>query len=166
MPAAEMIISLTMAVTVLLSDIVEALEMQFDESSSFLDLDTGRVETVSHDLLSDAEENDGEDPDIPDWQREECDIAKRIVATDRFLKLPDKFDVHEWQIMEHFSHSVSSEVIRDELLFAIHGAGAFRHFKATVRRHNIESDWFAFKSQALRQIALDWCEEHDIAWRG
>jgi hypothetical protein len=50
-----------MSATVLLKDIVDALEMQFDESSSFLDLDNGRVETVSHDLLSDAEEADDDD---------------------------------------------------------------------------------------------------------
>jgi hypothetical protein len=34
--------------TVLLKDIVDALEMQFDEYSSYLDLDTGKVETVSN----------------------------------------------------------------------------------------------------------------------
>ena len=87
--------------TVRLSDIVDALEMQFDESSSFLDLDTGQVETVSCDLLREAEETaDGEGPDLPEWQQQEWEIAKRIVSTDRFRKLPIKFDVHEWAIME------------------------------------------------------------------
>jgi hypothetical protein len=58
-----------MPVTVRLSDIVDALEMQFDESSSFLDRDTGKVETVAHDLLSEAEESgDDEEPDLPAWQ--------------------------------------------------------------------------------------------------
>jgi hypothetical protein len=32
-----------MSATVLLQDIVDALEMQLDESSSFLDLDTGHM---------------------------------------------------------------------------------------------------------------------------
>jgi len=154
-----------MAATVLLSDIVVALEMQIDEAYSFLDLDTGQVETVSRDLLSAAEEDTGEDPDLPDWQDEEWKIAKRIVSTDRFLKLPDKFDVHEWEIMQEFSLSVSSERIREDLLGAIDGKGAFRYFKDTVRRHRIESNWFRFRTDALRQIAIDWCEEHDIAWR-
>ena len=84
-----------MPVTVLLKDIVDALEMQLDESSSFLDLDTGQVETVSHELLCEAEAADDEDPDLPVWQEPEWEIAKRIVSTDRFQKLPTKFDVHE-----------------------------------------------------------------------
>jgi len=154
-----------MASTVLLSDIVDALEMQIDEAYSFLDLDTGQVETVSRDLLRDAEEDTSEDPDLPDWQKEEWEVAKRIVSTDRFLKLPSKFDVHEWEIMHDFSRSVNSERIREDLLEAIHGKGAFRYFKDMVRRHRLESDWFTFRTDALRQLAIDWCEERDISWQ-
>lgn len=148
-----------MPATVRLDDIVDALEMQFDERSSFLDLDTGQVETVSHDLLREAEESgDDEEPSLPAWQKQEWEIAKRIVSTDRFRKLPTKFEVHEWEIMQDFSHSVESDRTREDLLHAIHGAGAFRNFKDTLRRHRIESAWFAFRTEALSQIALNWCD--------
>jgi Uncharacterised protein family (UPF0158) len=148
--------------TVRLKDIVDALEMQFDESSSFLDLDTGQVETVSDDLLSEAEDSGDEEPDLPAWQKHEWEIAKRIASTDRFQELPTKFEVHEWGIMQDFSRSVESDSIREDLLNTIHGPGAFRHFKDTLRRHGIESSWFAFRTKALKQIALDWCEENQI----
>jgi hypothetical protein len=154
-----------MSAKVLLTDIVDALEMQFDESLSFLDLDTGQVETVSRELLGKAEESsDDEEPDLFEWQEEEWETAKRIVSSDRFLKLPTKFDVHEWAIMEEFSHSVQSGRIREDLLHAIHGARAFRHFKDTLRRHRIESAWFAYRTEVLRRIAIEWCKEHDIVW--
>src|SRR3954454_1447863 len=145
-----------MSATVLLKDIIDALEMQFDESSSFLDLDTGRVETVSNDFLGQADESVNEEPDLPAWQKQEWKIAKRIVSTDRFQQLPTKFDVHEWTIMQDFSNSVASDRVRDDLLNAIHDAGAFRHFNDTLRRHQIESAWFKFRAQALKQIAVDW----------
>jgi len=154
-----------MTATVRLNDIVDALEMQFDESSSFLDLDTGRVETVSHALLREAEESSDEEPDLPTWQKQEWEIAKRVVSTDRFQELPTKFEVHEWAIMQDFSRSVESDGIREDLLRAIHGAGAFRNFKDTLQRHRIESAWFAFRTEALRQIALNWCEENRIVWK-
>jgi hypothetical protein len=155
-----------MSATVKLSEIVDALEMQFDESFSFLDLDTGEVETVSRSLLGAAEESgdDDEGPDLPKWQEREWEIAKRVVSTSRFRKLPTKYDVHEWEIMLDFSSSMKLETVREDLLDAIHGAGAFRSFKAAIRRHRIEPAWFAFRAEALRQIALDWCEEHDIVW--
>ena len=147
--------------TVRSDDIVDALEMQGDDYLSFLDLDTGEVETVSRELLGQAEESDeDEEPDDedPDWA-----IAKRIASSGRFVKLPTKFDVHEWEIMREFADSVGSTRIREDLLGAIHGAGAFRHFKDTVQRHRIEKAWFAFRTEALRQIARDWCQEHHIA---
>src|SRR3954451_3744676 len=146
-----------MSATVLLKDIIDALEMQFHESSSFLDLDTGHVETVSNDLLGQADESVHEEPDLPAWQKQEWEIAKRIVSTDRFKQLPTKFDVHEWAIMQDFSNSVASDRVREDLLNAIHGVGAFRHFKDSLRRHQIESAWFGFRAEALRQIALGWC---------
>ena len=154
-----------MSATVLLKDIIDALEMQLDESSSFLDLDTGRVETVSNDLLGETDDYLGEEPDLPAWQKQEWEIAKRIASTDRFRQLPTEFDVHEWAIMQDFSNSLPSDRVRQELLNAIHAAGAFRHFKDTLRRHQIESAWFQFRAQALRQIALNWCEEHHIRWQ-
>ena len=78
-----------------LSDIIDSLEMQFEESISYLDLDTGQVVTVSEDLFREAEEHGDEEPDVPDWQRDEWEIAKQIVSTARFRSLPTKFDVHE-----------------------------------------------------------------------
>ena len=99
-----------MPAKVRLNDIVDALEMQMDEFSSFLDLDAGQVETVSRDLLRKAEEcDDGEAPDLPAWQEGEWEIAKRIVSSGRFRKLPTKFEVHEWEIMRDFSDAVESE---------------------------------------------------------
>ena len=148
-----------------LDDIVDALEMVFDESPSYLDLDTGEVETVSLELLREAEDGDDEEePDLPEWQKAEWELAKRIVSSDRFERLPTKFDVDEWGIMRDFSENAKPEGIRRELLDAIHGAGAFRNFRAVVRRHRMEEAWDAFEGEALRQIAIDWCEEHQIEW--
>jgi hypothetical protein len=155
-----------MAATVKLKDIVEALEVQFDESTYFVNLDTGELELVSRDLLREAEEfgDDDEEPDLPAWQEPEWELAKRIVSTGRFQHLPSKFDVHEWAIMQDFANSVESEEIRDDLLNAIHGAGAFRNFKFALRLHRIEPDWFEFRTDALRQIAIDWCKRNHIPW--
>ena len=125
-----------MPATVRLNDIIDSLEMQFDESSSFLDLETGQVETVSHALLREAEESGIEEPDPPAWQKREWEIAKRIVSADRFQELPTKFEVHEWEIMKDFSLSVDSGSIREDLLRAIPAPGHSRnsrtHFGSTA----------------------------------
>src|SRR5204862_5219252 len=97
-----------MPTTVHLNDIIDVLEMQFDDFSSFLDRETGQVATVSHFLLREAQKSGDEKLDLPAWQEQEWEIAKRIISTDRFLELPTKVEVHEWEIMQDFSHSVES----------------------------------------------------------
>jgi Uncharacterised protein family (UPF0158) len=156
----------SMSATVQLKDIVDALELQFDEMPSFVDRDSGEVYTVPVELLHDAEEcEEDEEPDLPEWQKDEWEVAKRIVSTDRFVRLPSNFDVHEWAIMEEFSLSVESDRIREELLDAINGRGAFRSFKSAIRRHRIEQAWYKFREESLKEIAIEWCKEHGIAWK-
>jgi len=124
-----------------------------------------QVETVSHVLLREAEESgDDEEPDLPNWQKQEWEIAKLVVSTDRFQKLPTKFEIHEWAIMLDFASSVESDRIREDLLHAIQGTGAFRNFKHTLRRHRIEFAWVAFRAEALREIAFNWCKENHVVW--
>jgi uncharacterized protein UPF0158 len=150
-----------------MKDIVDALEIQIDERPSFLNLGTGEVVGVSSDLLGVVEEyDDDEKPHLPAWQEPEWEIARQVVFGFgvSFLKLPTKYEVHEWAIIQDFSDSVESDRIREDLLNAIHGRGAFRMFKDTLRRHRIESAWFPFRAEALRQIAIRWCKEHHVIW--
>jgi exonuclease III len=116
-------------------------------------------------MLGQAEEcDDDEEPDLLDWQEADWETAKRVVFTGRFVRLPTKFDVHEWAIMQDFALSVESTRISEELLRAIHGKGAFRMFKDAIQRHRIESTWFDFRAEALKHIAIEWCEENQIVW--
>lgn len=155
-----------MPAAVLLTDIVDQLQMQFDEQPSFLDLETGEVEIVSRDLLRKAEtfEDGDPEPSLPAWQKEQWEIAKRIFSSKRLVPLPRKFDVDDWEIMHDFARSIRTEKISEDLLEAIHGAGAFQHFKHMLSIHRLEPRWHEFRTEALRQIAIDWCEENDIAW--
>jgi hypothetical protein len=37
-------------------------------------------------------------------------------------------------------------------------------FKDTLRRYRREKDWYAYREEALRQIAIEWCEENGIEY--
>jgi hypothetical protein len=162
----SIMVSEPMSATVKLKDIIEALEELSDEFTYFVDPDSGEVKPVSKDLLRDAEEfeDDDEEPDLPAWQMPAWELAKRIFSTGRFKHLPSKFDVHEWAIMQDFAFSIEPAWIREDLLNAIHGAGAFRNFRDVLQRRRIESAWFEFRTEALGQIALGWCKLNHIAW--
>jgi hypothetical protein len=148
-----------------LKKLADELESLADEHRCFLDRQTGEVEWASLEVLGLVEEG-GTADELLQWQRGEFEVAKLVVEnSDRFAKLATKFDVHEWEIMREFAESVEPEQFSDDLRRAIHGYGAFRYFKDTLRRYRRERDWFDFKAEALREIAIDWCHEHGIEYR-
>jgi hypothetical protein len=155
-----------MAGKVKLAAIVEELETIIDESSSYVDRETGEVLSVTDDVLHDADA-DPEPPDgMPQWQIPMFEAARRIVEDpDRYPQLPDKFEVNEYSIMEKFCGSVQDTRIREELLNAIGGKGAFRYFKDIVSRRKLWDAWNAFRNEALREIARDWCEDQKIEYQ-
>jgi hypothetical protein len=102
--------------------------------------------------------------DVPEWQRELLLKIRVVLQNDCFLELPDRFDIHEWSIMEEFARGQDNDRIRQELLDAIHGAGAFRMFRGLIRRLGIEQSWYQFREKALTEIARDWLEEHKLPY--
>jgi len=149
---------------VALKDIVDALEYLTDEHFDYVDRLTGKVEIVSREVLGIAE-NGGTIDDVLHWQEDQFKVAEALFADwDRFEKLPTKYEVNEWEIMREFAESVEPERLSDELQNAIRGAGAFRYFKDTLRRYRREKDWYAYRAEALRQIAIEWCEENGIEY--
>jgi hypothetical protein len=148
-----------------LKEIVDSLEGQSDEHFYYLDRQIGEVELLSREVLGLVEEGGSAD-ELLQWQRGEFEVAKALFENhDRFEKLPTKFDIHDWEIMREFAESVEPEQFSDDLLDVIHGAGAFRYFKDTLRRYRRERDWYDFRAEALREIAIDWCEKHGIEYR-
>jgi hypothetical protein len=102
---------------------------------------------------------------VPAWQREALPKAREALGSDRFLALPQPFDIHEWSIMDELADGLSNEESRAELLDALRGRGAFRHFRSTIERLGIESDWYRHRDSAFERIAKDWLEANNVPYR-
>jgi hypothetical protein len=152
-----------MAAVISLREVVDALEEQADESASYLDLDTGEIVLVTNEEVRVVEEGSGDE--APEWQQDGLPRVREVLGSTRFVRLPSKFDVHEWDIMRQFSAAQEDGRVRDELSNAIHGSGAFRMFKSTLRHFNLEDSWYQFRAHALEQIARDWLEAHHLPYK-
>ena len=64
--------------------------------------------------------------------------------------------------MQSFSNSVPDDGLRNELLRAIHGKGAFRYFKDKVHRYGIQDAWYDYRYQAVGAVAADWLRQEGI----
>jgi len=151
-----------MSKVISLSEIISALEAASDECSSYLDPETGEIILVTEEERALAEDQCWDE--APAWQLEMMPKIRAALEGDRWLELPDRFDIHEWSIMERFSRAQNIERIRSELLSAIHGAGAFRIFRSAIRRLGLEQSWYQFRDEALAEIARNWLEEHKLQY--
>ena len=152
-----------MALPVKLRAVVDQIEMTGDEMTAYINRKTGDLITLTDEDLSYAEDGDN-DRLIPDWQRETGDQVKQVLADDEYIALPDSFEIHEYQIMEHFCYTIEDERVQNILLQAINGKGAFRHFKDKVYEEGINKNWHRFRDSAFKQIAVGFLENQGIAF--
>ncbi len=156
-----------MAAEVELDVIIEALEMADDSISSYLDVETGEVHSITEEEFDLAEDPQTAIEDLPNWQREAVTLARSIQKQDgkRYMALPDKFDVHEWAMMDRFSMTLRDAQMRNDFHGGIRGAGAFRLFKHLLTEYDLWDAWNRFKQVELRQMAIEWCKENGITYR-
>ena len=153
-----------MEVPVKLSDIIEGLESQSDESASFLNKKTGEVVLMTDYAMRAAEENEPFE-DVPDWEKELVSIAREILAdTGDYIQLPTKYDIDEYSIMENFCMSLDRQEIGGILYDLISGSGAFRRFKDAVYKYGVEDEWYKYRDNAIKEIAIEWCRENNIGF--
>ncbi|HUY15618.1 MAG TPA: UPF0158 family protein [Terriglobia bacterium] len=158
-----------MPAVVKLEDIIEALELVPDEAGYFLCVETGEVHRVTDEefRVVKKDESRAEYLRRPAWQRQAMEVARKIQEGEgkRYLELPGKFDVHEWEIMDRFALSIQDERVSNDLRSGIRGAGAFRMFESLLDEYDLRDRWNRFKQAKLREMAEEWCEANGIPFR-
>ena len=151
-----------MAVVLSLKRVAEELDLVHDEVTVYLDTRTVEFVAMGTEemLAAESEEDPGH---YPEWQRESILKAREVLESHAFIPLPSKFDIHEWDFMRQFCLSVDKEDLREDLLDAIHGTGAFRRFRLLIDRYDLEQAWYRFRLGVLQEIAVEWLEENGLS---
>lgn len=141
--------------------IIQELDEQYENMSSFLNAKTGKIVSITDEEFY-AAENDKPVNSFPIWQQENIRNAYEILENDYFIPLPTKFDIHEYKIMERFCLSLDNDKLRNIMYKSIKGPGAFRKFGNQIQKYDLEREWNSFRLEALKVIAIEWCEEMGI----
>ena len=156
-----------MNIRVKLSEILDGMMLLTDEMTSYLNKETGEVVTLMEETFRAAEEEDDSLLYFYGLEKEDVKIAMDILTNEsggKYLPLPGKFEIHEWEIMRQFCDSIKDEEISQSLLNAIHGKGAFRYFKDSIHRFGIADQWYTYRDNAIKNIAIEWCKDNDIEY--
>jgi Uncharacterised protein family (UPF0158) len=153
-----------MAVIVSLRDVVNEMAVFSDEHTAYINRTTGELITLSHEELALVEDPEAA-AEAPQWQQGLLPKAREVLESEDFLPLPNKFEIHEWTIMERFAASLTDATESEELLTALHGRGAFRRFKDAIQRLGVAEEWYRFREAALEEIAIEFLDAKGIAYR-
>jgi hypothetical protein len=146
-----------------LKEFVQEMSVFGTEIKTYLNIGTGEFITLSDEEI-DAVES-GDSARLPPWMGPDyIQKVEEVLQSEDFKTLPDQFEIHEYSIMESYCFSIEDDDLRDRLIRAIRGRGAFRHFKDLVFEYGIRDEWFAYREQAFKEIAIDWLERHGVAY--
>lgn len=149
-----------------ISDIINIISVQSNNTSYYLDKESGQPFPVSNEQLRTVHE-DGELEDYPEWEREQIELARKILSDEkgeRYILIPLMFVSHEYSAMENFCFSIDDDDISRALLQAIKGAGAFNRFNNCIHRYGVADDWYTYRYNSMKRIVVDWCEVNDIEY--
>ena len=79
--------------------------------------------------------------------------------------LPTQYEINEYQIMVNFIETIDNLEIKSNLQRLIQGKGAFRRFKDYCFESNIIQDWYDYKEEKYKEIAIDWCRQNELEYK-
>lgn len=151
-----------MSIQVKLTDIIEEVEGQMEDSRSLLNMKTGEIVIVTSEDLVAAEDEEPFDY-LPEWEQVNRKIAIDVVENfENYIELPNKYELNEYKIMEDFCLTISDSRMQYSLLTAIKGKGAFRRFKDKVVTFGIEDHWYSYQNERYKQVVIKWCQHNKI----
>lgn len=146
-----------------LVDLVSEIELQIDDTFTFINTKTGEVITLMREEIGAAED---EKPleNFPDWQKENIEKAISIIEDEDgvYVDFTLRNDYNEYGIIQDFIGTLKDEGIRVELYEATEGRGAFRRFKDGIIEHSVDKQWYKYKESKIKELVIEWCKEHDI----
>lgn len=146
-----------------LDDLIGEIEIQIDDTFTFINTKTGEVFTLTREEIGAAED---EKPlnKFPEWQRENIEKAISIIEDENgiYVDFTLRNDYNEYEIMEEFIGTLEDYHIREKLYEAIQGRGAFRRFKDGIIEHGVHKQWYNYKESKIKELVIEWCKEQDI----
>jgi hypothetical protein len=129
------------------TDLETAFERNSPDTESFLDTRTGEVVTVTEGAIDYAEQR-----------------SKVQTGGEAFVRIEPAASREQYKWMERFVAGVTDEALRERLVIAIDGKGAFRRFKDVLLNYPTERErWFSYRAELLHWAIQKWLDKEQLA---
>ena len=163
-------------------DLALAFDSSLGQMSHYLDMETGQVLVVTDEARRAMEQiyeahYDPDNPDVVDlesvlsqsalidWQKDDVRTAVFVEKHhgNRIISVPQSASYEAYNQMQDFIATIKDDRLRNQLMDATHGRGAFGRFKAILGQHLAEEQrWYAFRDSQLSREMLRWLASVEI----
>ena len=84
---------------------------------------------------------------------------------EKSIILPTQYEINEYQIMVDFIETIDNLEIKNNLQRLIQGKGAFRRFKDCCFEMNIIQEWYKYRDEQYKEIAIEWCKQNELEYK-
>ena len=127
-----------------LSELIDALDFTNDEMEYYYNPDNGEI------FMS----------NIGDFENLKEDELDELF--EKSIMLPTRYDINEYEMMEDFVETIKDTILQNQLYISLNGSGAFRRFKDTCINFDIIDDWYKFRDERYKELAINWCKKNNI----
>ena len=127
-----------------LSEVIDALDITNDEMEYYYNPDNGEI------FMS----------NIGDFENLNEDELDELF--EKSIMLPTRYDINEYEMMQDFAETIEDTRLQNQLYISLNGRGAFTRFKDTCINFDIIDDWYKFRDERYKELAINWCKDNNI----
>ncbi|MEG0295762.1 MAG: UPF0158 family protein [Clostridium sp.] len=147
-----------------LHDIVEVLEMDTDDITSYYHKPSESMVVIMKEDIELAQSND-DTSNLEEWKKESVDMAKDFLNNKQdYLSFPSEEDYNEQNIiLEFINHIAADKEVYEKLSKAMEEEHTIRRFKDELFKVNLIDEWYDFREEKFLEVAEKWVNKNNIA---
>lgn len=144
-----------------LSDVIEAIEFEGDLVNHYYNKSSGIIIGIEDSNASTYKASFIKDLDkFEDWEKELISNLYDFQENpEDYISLPNKEEINEYGMLIDFCNSLKDLDLKNKLLG---NNESFLKLKQSVENNGLLSQWYDYREEAEKELAINWCKNNNI----
>ncbi|MDU3724735.1 UPF0158 family protein [Clostridium celatum] len=149
-----------------LSDLIECIEFEGELLSHYYNKKTGVIIYKEDSSTSSYKAEDIKNLEsFEEWERELIVSLNDLKENPSdYIQLPNKDEIDEYGMMEMFCNTLENKELEQKILGEVNGKDKFRELREAIQNNGLMNEWYDYRENAEKQLAIKWCKDNAIEY--
>lgn len=146
-----------------LNDVIECIEFEGELLTHYYNKNTGVIMYIEDSSTATYKADDiHKIEEFEEWEKELIlSLHDFKMNPNDYIQLPSHNDINEHGMMIDFCNTIEDIPVKEKLLG---NKDSFRGLRQEIENQDLINDWYDYREEAERNIAIKWCEENNIEY--